>query len=77
MRIGSIILSLFLCVFALAQQQSANVAEVNLTDSAIQAFKNEKLKMNKLVDAKLDSIFNAKAQSDSTAAAQNQINPAK
>lgn len=77
MRIGSIILSLFLCVFALAQQQSASVAEVNLTDSAIQAFKNEKHKMNKLVDAKLDSIFNAKAQADSTAAAQNQINPAK
>lgn len=77
MRIGSIILSLFLSVFALAQQQYANVAEVNLTDSAIQAFKNEKHKMNKLVDAKLDSIFNAKAQADSTAAAQNQINPAK
>lgn len=77
MRIGSIILSLFLCVFALAQQQSASVAEVNLTDSAIQAFKNEKHKMNKLVDAKLDSIFNAKAQADSKAAAQNQINPAK
>jgi small-conductance mechanosensitive channel len=77
MRIGSIILSLFLCVFALAQQPPTNVPEVNLTDSAFQALKSEKLKMNRLVDAKVDSILNAKAQADSVAAAQNQINPAK
>ena len=77
MRIGSIILSLFLCVYALAQEKVENIPEVNLTDSAIQAFNKEQLKMNRLIDAKVDSILNAKVQADSVAAAQNQINPAK
>jgi small-conductance mechanosensitive channel len=61
----------------LAQEKVENIPEVNLTDSAIQAFNKEQLKMNRLIDAKVDSILNAKAQADSVAAAQNQINPAK